>query len=210
MAAGVACGLQNRRGVRVASRVGSTPTRSRHLLVLALLLPGLLVCTGDLRSQEPVVTDSVQAEEGAPVDSVAQAPIPPVEPTAVGGDSIGPPIKPMGAFLRSLLVPGWGQASVDQPVRGAFYFTMAAASWWMLFKTDSKLNAAERVGDEELIASRKEQKEDWIVMVVFWALFSGVDAWVSTHLWSFEGAVVPPPDGSPGVAVQYSVPVGGP
>jgi hypothetical protein len=116
----------------------------------------------------------------------------------------------MGAFLRSLVLPGWGQAAVDQPVRGAFYFTMEAASLWMLFKTQAKADAARRAGDEELADSRREQKEDWIVMAVFWALFSGVDAWVSTHLWGFEGAVVPPPDGSPGIAVQYSVPVGGP
>jgi hypothetical protein len=116
----------------------------------------------------------------------------------------------MGAFFRSLVLPGWGQASVGQPVRGAFYFTMEAASLWMLFKAQAKLDAAERAGDEDLAAARQEQKEDWIVMAVFWALFSGVDAWVSTHLWGFEGAVVPPPDGSPGVAVQYSVPVGGP
>jgi hypothetical protein len=116
----------------------------------------------------------------------------------------------MGAFFRSLILPGWGQASVDQPVRGAFYFTMEAASLWMLFKAESKLRAAERAGDEDLAAARKEQKEDWIVMAVFWALFSGVDAWVSTHMWDFEGVVVPPPDGSRGVALQYSIPVGGP
>jgi hypothetical protein len=93
----------------------------------------------------------------------------------------------MGAFLRSLILPGWGQAAVNQPVRGAFYFTMEATSLWMVYKAQSK----------------------WIVMAVFWALFAGVDAWVSTHFWGFEGAVVPPPDGSPGVALQYSIPVGG-
>jgi hypothetical protein len=125
-------------------------------------------------------------------------------------DSTGPPVSPMGAFLRSLVLPGWGQASVGRPVRGAFYFTMEAGSLWMLLKTQAKLSAAERIGDEELAASRKDQKEDWIVMAVFWALFSGVDAWVSANMWDFQGAVVPPPDGSPGVAVQYTVPVGGP
>jgi hypothetical protein len=87
---------------------------------------------------------------------------------------------------------------------------MEAASLWMLYKTQQKLAAAERAGDDELAASRQEQKEDWIVMAVFWALFSGIDAWVSAHLWGFEGAVIPPPDGSRGVAVQYSLPVGGP
>jgi hypothetical protein len=168
-----------------------------------------------LPGQEPVGQDSVLPAEVLPgQDSVppppdsVQASAPDV-PAAVR-DSLGHPVSPMGAFLRSLVLPGWGQAAVNQPVRGAFYFTMEAASLWMLYKTQSKLAAAERAGDEELAAARKDQKEDWIVMAVFWALFAGVDAWVSTHLWGFEGAVVPPPDGSPGVALQYSVPVGGP
>ena len=210
MAAGVACGLQNRRGARVASRVGSTPTRSRHLLSLALLTPALVALPGGLCGQEPSVPDSAERVNGVPADTV-QAPTPLLGSVAPEtADSIGPPISPMGAFFRSLILPGWGQASVDQPVRGAFYFTMEAASLWMLLKTQAKLDAARRAGDDDLAASRQEQKEDWIVLAVFWALFSGVDAWVSTHLWDFEGAVIPPPDGSPGVAVQYSIPVGGP
>ena len=206
MAAGVACGLQNRRGARVASWVGSTPTRSRHFRMLALATLSTLFPCGLLSGQEPVSTDSL-VPASVPAETGEQ---PAVDPPEAPGDSLGPRVSPMGAFLRSLVLPGWGQAAVDQPVRGAFYFTMEAASLWMLFKTQAKADAARRAGDEELAASRKDQKEDWIVMAVFWALFSGVDAWVSTHLWGFEGAVVPPPDGSPGVAVQYSVPVGGP
>lgn len=207
MAAGVACGLQNRRGTRVAPRVGSTPTRSRHFCRLALVALSTLFPCGFVRGQEPLRNDSLVPEVSVPAETREQRA---VEPAVASGDSVGPGATPMGAFLRSLVLPGWGQAAVDQPVRGAFYFTMEAASLWMLFKTQAKADAARRAGDEELAAARQEQKEDWMVMAVFWALFSGVDAWVSTHLWGFEGAVVPPPDGSPGVAVQYSVPVGGP
>ena len=215
MAAGVACGLQNRRGARKASWVGSTPTRSRHFRLLALALLMILTSGGALPAQEPAEQDSVLPAEALPgQDSVPppadSVPTSASEAPAAVADSLGPPVSPMGAFLRSLILPGWGQATVNQPVRGAFYFTMEATSLWMLYKTQSKLAAAERAGDEELIAARKDQKEDWIVMAVFWALFAGVDAWVSTHFWGFEGAVVPPPDGSPGVALQYSVPVGGP
>ena len=215
MAAGVACGLQNRRGARKAPWVGSTPTRSRHFHLLALASFMILSSSGALPGQEPVEPDSVPPLEALPGQDSVLAPldsIPTAEPDAPAAvsDSLGPPVSPMGAFLRSLVLPGWGQATVNQPVRGAFYFTMEATSLWMLYKTQSKLEAAERAGDEELAAARKDQKEDWIVMAVFWALFAGVDAWVSTHFWGFEGAVVPPPDGSPGMALQYSVPVGGP
>lgn len=206
MAAGVACGLQNRCGAREASRVGSTPTRSRHLAAVSLLGAALLLPHSSVCGQEPVRGDDTVPGALAP-DSAAGAVAAAIPDTTAS--SGGPPVSPMGAFFRSLVLPGWGQATVGQPVRGAFYFTMEAASLWMLFKTQSKLDAARRVGDDDLAASRQDQKEDWIVLAVFWALFSGVDAWVSTHLWGFEGAVVPPPDGSAGVAVQYSVPVGG-
>jgi len=205
MAAGVACGLQNRCGARVASLVGSTPTRSRHLLVVVAAVLWTVGSTGSLSAQERVVQDSASSS----TDSTSAVSVVPSSPKS-GKDSAGPPVSPMGALLRSMVVPGWGQAVVDQPVRGAFYFTMEAASLWMLFRTQAALDAAKRAGNEDLASARQDQKEDWIVMAVFWSLFAGVDAWVSTHLWGFEGAVVPPPGGSPGIAVQYSVPLGGP
>lgn len=208
MAAGVACGLQNRYGVRTASRVGSTPTRSRQLsLIVGTLL--LLSLAGRAAAQEPASQDTAAAVTLPASPDSSATPVASSGAPTTTSDSPGPPVSPMGAFFRSLVLPGWGQASVGRPVRGAFYFAMESASLWMLFKTDAKLSSAERIGDEDLISSRKAQREDWIVMAVFWALFSGVDAWVSANMWDFEGAVVPPPDGSPGVAVQYSVPVRG-
>lgn len=120
----------------------------------------------------------------------------------------GRPVGPLGAFVRSLLVPGWGQAALGEVTRGAFYFTMESASLWMIVKTQAKLDAARQAGDEDLIAARTQQREDWIVLAAFWALFAGVDAWVSAHLWGFEGELTAPPDGSPGAAISYRVPVG--
>jgi hypothetical protein len=159
---------------------------------------------------------AAHAQEPSPPDSAALDTIPtvPVSPSvqALDTDSAGvsPPVSPMGAFFRSLVLPGWGQVSVDQPGRGAFYFAMEAGSLWMLLKTNSKLNAARSADpmDEELVALREDQFEDWATLAVFWALFAGVDAWVSAQLWDFTGEVVPPPDGSPGAAFRYSIPVG--
>ena len=230
MAAGVASGLQNRFGVRTASRVGSIPTRSRResaacepagrqlarcrrsVGFLAFLL--VAFPTGSLRGQEtdpPGRADSLAASEAPLEASAAEQLTSPVRQEAPA-DSAGPtpPVSPTGAFFRSLILPGWGQISVDQPGRGAFYFAMEAGSLWMLLKTNAKLNAAKRSNplDEDLIAAREAQFEDWATLAVFWALFAGVDAWVSAQLWDFTGELVPPPDGSPGAAFQYSIPVG--
>jgi hypothetical protein len=124
----------------------------------------------------------------------------------------GPPVTPLGAFARSFVLPGWGQAEVDQPARGAVYFAAEAASLWMVFKTQAKLASARRAlpADSALVESRTAQREDWIVLSVFIALMSGVDAWVSTHLYGFEGQLEPPEDGTAGAQLRYTIPVGSP
>ena len=73
MAAGVACGLQNRRGARKAPWVGSTPTRSRHLLLLGMALLMVHSFGQAARGQEPVGQDSVMPAEALP----GQASVPP-------------------------------------------------------------------------------------------------------------------------------------
>lgn len=153
--------------------------------------------------------DSARAvPESAVVTSAANLAVP------AGGaqDSLQPPVTPMGAFVRSLLIPGWGQAAVDQPGRGAFYFAAGSFTVFMVIKSQAELNAAENTipTDQQLIDDKKGKRETWIVLWLFAALFSGVDAWVSAHLYDFEGEITPPDDGSLGVQFQYSVPVGGP
>jgi hypothetical protein len=55
------------------------------------------------------------------------------------------PVSPGGAFLRSILVPGWGQASVGAYNRAGFYFGVDAASAWMFFKTRRTLDSARKI-----------------------------------------------------------------
>ena len=47
---------------------------------------------------------------------------------------------PRGAFIRALLVPGWGHLYIHAPKRGAVYFALQSTSWFMLIKTIRKLN----------------------------------------------------------------------
>lgn len=51
-------------------------------------------------------------------------------------------IGPGKAFLRSLLVPGWGQASARSYWRGGIFFAIETVSDYMLIKTIAKLNSA--------------------------------------------------------------------
>lgn len=94
-----------------------------------------------------------------PVDSVVVSPEarPTVTPTAL--DSIQP-ISPRGAFVRSALIPGWGQSAFGSYFRGGIYFAGWTGNWFMMFKNQVRLNQARdrfdlraRQIEEELIAA---------------------------------------------------------
>jgi hypothetical protein len=83
----------------------------------------LAVATGTAPSaaQEPVVTEDMLP----PVDSIApEAPL------------------PRAAFVRSMILPGWGHFSIGEHRRGAVYATLQTTSWLMLAKTMNRLGDA--------------------------------------------------------------------
>jgi Family of unknown function (DUF5683) len=59
-----------------------------------------------------------------------------------------------------------------------------------------------------VVVSRQKQREDWIVQVVFWTMFSGLDAYVATQLADFPAHVSAERTPGGGVALKVSVPVG--
>jgi hypothetical protein len=81
------------------------------------------------------VTDTSQT----PVDTVIVTPgaDPVVVDTAV--DSVRAPTSPRGAFIRSLILPGWGQEAFDAHVRAGVYFLGWAGNWYMNIRNYSRL-----------------------------------------------------------------------
>lgn len=166
------------------------PPRGTLKLIVALLLPALTPDRG--AAQELPVPEPVSTAEEA-----LQAP-----------DTVFPSART--ALIRSLVLPGWGQAYVGAPGRGAFYFALEAGSLWMVYRTTQSLSAARQLeyelrengalGSQQrhpLAASRAQQVEDWITLSIFWALFAGADAYVSAQLADFPGhvGVTPGPNG---------------
>jgi hypothetical protein len=67
-----------------------------------------------------------------------------------------PPLSPGAAFLRSALVPGLGQASLDRPIAGAIFSTFEILSIALLRKAIYGLREAERyTGDSTLVLTWK-------------------------------------------------------
>ncbi|MEP7065355.1 MAG: hypothetical protein ABI889_04930 [Gemmatimonadota bacterium] len=111
----------------------------------------------------------------------------------------GPPVRPKTALFRSLLVPGWGQASLDRGTAGATYFALEAGSIAMLIFAKKELANAKRAARDSTFLTdstkgpppelagrvrvRRSQVEDWAALIFFTHLFSAADAFVSAHLW---------------------------
>jgi len=169
-------------------------------VLLWISLAGLVVV-------RPAVGQEPAEEDPENVDSVVL-----VEQTPPASVDSLPPISPVVALLRSLVLPGWGQASVGRPGRGAIYFGAGSAALLMVFRSQARLSAAKRVEpvDEDLVDSLGRTRETWIVLYGFVAFFSALDAWVSTHFWHFEPEVVMPEDGGVSVQLSYRLPLGFP
>ena len=79
-------------------------------------------------------------------------------PEAAVPDTLGPEaddgVSPGGAFLRSLVIPGWGHAAVESYTRGGFYFAAESMSGGMVLKSLLRREAA-----EELVALRRQAVE---------------------------------------------------
>ena len=154
-----------------AAPVGSIPTRSRHprlwargFLIILLLITGSSSFTR-LHGQE------------------APSPRRPV----AGADTLKRSyISPFNAFWRSFLIPGWGQARLNRKLTGGIFVAWEGLTLGMSLKTRQELRYLRRHNSNRGDAKRQEH-EDWLVLLGFNHLFSGLEAYVSAHLDDFPG-----------------------
>ena len=93
-------------------------------------------------------------------------------------------MRPMNAFWRSLLIPGWGQAATDRHTMGAVFVAWEGVTAMMTLKAQQEANYLKSIGSGTLRGKRQEV-QDWLVLWVFNHLFSGAEAYVSAHLRDF-------------------------
>jgi hypothetical protein len=187
------------------------------------------------------------AQDGQP--AVRPDTVPPGVPAAVSADTATRPLTPRGAFVRSLVVPGWGQAPFEAYFRGGVYFAGWTGNWFMNFKNQVRLQEARNMLEirtvqirealiaaapdpdsmriilettnildlavqadptatdtRSLIRSREQQREDWIAWSLFWLLASGVDAYVTAHLWDFPATIQVDPGMDRSVSLRVDLP----
>jgi hypothetical protein len=192
-------------------------THGRRVLPLTLVLLALLVPRpGGLTAQEP---DTITIDTIGP-GALRPEPVP-ARTTTVDPVPAAEPVSPAGAFVRSLILPGWGQAYVGAPGRGSVYFALEAGSAWMTYKTWRQLGEARalqawlresgRLAPEEklsVVDAREEQLEDWLTLSIFLLLFSGADAFVTAQLADFGEHVGVSPTAERGLRFEARFPLG--
>lgn len=88
------------------------------------------------------------ALHAAPAAAQASDPVGPVAPAAAVAQLVIPPsgepgvTSPRGAFVRALVLPGWGHASIGAHTRGAFYFAAETTTGFLLVRTLRRLATA--------------------------------------------------------------------
>jgi hypothetical protein len=133
---------------------------------------------------------AITAERLAAQDTTAAAVPADTAPAAVVAverqrlDSLALRTSPMNAFLRSFLLPGWGQAKLGRKLTAGILVAWEGTTLGMSLKTRHELAYLRRTNSARADDKRKEH-EDWIVLLAFNHVFAGLEAYVSGHLSDF-------------------------
>jgi hypothetical protein len=90
----------------------------------AVALAGLLIAAA-------VAPYTAQAQEAPAAEPASQEAL--LEPLGV---------SPGGAFLRAVLVPGWGHVAIGSHTRGGFYFALESLTGYAFLRTRARLSEA--------------------------------------------------------------------
>ncbi|HET9066825.1 MAG TPA: hypothetical protein VFN22_13475 [Gemmatimonadales bacterium] len=152
---------------------------------IAFVVFALLAPVGPLAAQQPI----------APPGPSRPIPTTPSRPS------------PLGYFARSLLVPGWGQASLDRKLTGGLFIAFEGIALGMMLKANTELRYLERTGSAR-VEDKRNERQDWLVLIGANHLFAGLEAFVAANLYDFPGDLRARPlsDGRTGLGLQFSLP----
>lgn len=112
-------------------------------------------------------------------------------PLAAQDSTVTPPatdsvhvMGPSGALWRSLLVPGWGQAALGRKLAASVFIGWEGVTLGMALKTHHEEQYLRRTQSVRA-RDKSQQEQDWLVLLAFNHLMSGLEAYVSAHLADF-------------------------
>ena len=168
--------------------------RLRGALLALLLAPAPAVRLAAQDSLPPRPAPGIQAPDSTLADTAGAIPL--------GAR----PVSPSGALLRSLVLPGWGQAKLGRRVPAILFLAVEGVTLGMALKANSEYQY-QRDTDPDHAQGKALEREDWLVLLGFNHLLAGLEAYVSAHLWDFPGDVALKPIEGGGVAAALTLPV---
>ena len=185
-----------------------TPRASRLLLhgmaVAFVLIVSTRAASAQLVPIQPPKSDSV------PTDTTKRPPARRL-PNSIPDSLLRPPISPKAAFLRSLVLPGWGQSALRRSTAATLFSAAEIGALYMVAKSRADLRRAQAlngldsiaIGDpslggsvtrvpaipQELVNARRLHLEDWLAVLIFNHLIAGADAYVAANLWDLPARV---------------------
>ena len=172
------------------------PFAMRRSLLIAVILATCQVTA--LQGQIPVLP----TQPGDPADTVTVNPF-----------RVQPPISPMGALWRSILLPGWGQSILRRRVTGAFFVAWEGLTITMTIKSIHQLDYLRTVATEEdeesleRVDSKEAEVQDWAILLAFNHLLAAVEAFVAAQLWDFPDDLQVQALSDGGLGVRVSIPL---
>ena len=104
-------------------------------------------------------------------------------------------------------MPGWGQAVYGRKVTAGIMMGVEGLALGMLLKVRNETDQVAPTDSIRLTAKRQE-RQDWITIVVFNHLMSGLEAYVSSHLYDFPGDLQLRALPTGGMGVGVTLPIG--
>jgi hypothetical protein len=99
-------------------------------------------------------------------------------------------LRPLPAFLYSLLLPGLGQAKLDRKLTAALFTAWEGVTLGMTLKSAHEVSYLARVGaDSVRVDAKRQERQDSLILLGFNHLFSGLEAYVSSQLQDFPADV---------------------
>lgn len=169
--------------------------RSPHAPASPLIVALIAFTTSATAAQVPVPIP--QRQDTTQADTVK---VPPFR--------VPPPISPLGAMGRSMLLPGWGQSVLGRRVTGAAFVFWEGLTITMTIKASSQLRYMRATGaDTAAVNNKKREIQDWAALLVFNHLLAGAEAYVSAMLWDFPGELSARalPHGQVGVGLRLNL-----
>lgn len=123
--------------------------------------------------------------------------------------------SPMGALMRSVAVPGWGQFYNGKYLKSVVifgaesFFIYKAAHWWI--ETEDQYDLVQSLPEDQqasafsLYQSYRGKRNDYLWLTALSVFVSMFDAYVDAHLSGFDVDLTPEfEDGKPSASLTFS------